>query len=164
MELRCFVLKVHVRNSRGKHPFLFVLSFITFSAITAKLIFYSMYIYMYNIIYTKSSKSEQSNSRSTTPKATESAKSQLRSGRKFRAQEEIENSWAILAFEVDRHGVACNHFEMAASAPAKAALIIQERRRQMDTERIALAVQQRQQSQWTTWDEVLQRSVTWKDI
>ena len=34
----------------------------------------------------------------------------------------------------------------------------------METERIALAVQQSQQSQWTIWDEVLQRSVTWKDI
>ena len=51
-----------------------------------------------------------------------------------------------------------------ADAPAKAAMIIQERRRQMETERIALAVQQSQQGQWTTWDEVLQRSVTWKDI
>ena len=73
---------------------------------------------------------------------------QLGSGRKFRAQEEIEKSQAILAFEkirgpiqVDRHGVGWNHFERwsTADAPAKAAMIIQERRRQMETERIALA-------------------------
>ena len=98
---------------------------------------------------------------------------QLRSGRKFREQEEIEKSQAILAFEeirgpiqVDRHGVGWSHFERwsTADAPAKAAKIIQERRRQMETDRIALAVQQSQQGQWTTWDEVLQRSVTWKDI
>ena len=70
---------------------------------------------------------------------------QLRSGRKFRAQEEIEKSEANLAFEeirgsiqVDRHVVGWNHFERwsTASAPAKAAVIIQERRRQMETERI----------------------------
>ena len=42
-------------------------------------------------------------------------------------------------------------------------MIIQERRRQ-ETERIALAVQQSQQGQWTAWDEVLERSVSWKDI
>ena len=98
---------------------------------------------------------------------------QLRSGRKFRAQEEIEKSQAILAFveirgpiQVDHHGVGWSHFERwsTADAPAKAAMIIQERRRQMETERIALVVQQRQQGKWTTWDEVLQRSVTWKDI
>ena len=97
---------------------------------------------------------------------------QLRSGRKFRAQEEIEKSQAILAFEEIRgpiqvdHGVGWNHFERwsTADAPAKAAMIIRERRKQMKTERIALAVQQSQQGQWTTWDEVLQRSVTWKDI
>ena len=84
---------------------------------------------------------------------------QLRSGRKFRAQEEIEKSQAILAFEeirgpiqVDRHGVGWNHFERwsTADALAKAAMIIQERRSQMETERIALAVQQSQQGQWTT--------------
>ena len=84
---------------------------------------------------------------------------QLRSGRKFRAQEEITKSQAILAFEeikgpiqVDRHGVGWNHFGIwsTASAPAKAAMIIQERRRQMETKRIALAVQQSQQGQWTT--------------
>ena len=82
----------------------------------------------------------------------------------------IEKSQAILAFEeirrpiqVDRHGVGWNHFEKwsTADAPAKAAVIIQERMRQMETERIALAVQQ---GQWATWDEVLQRFVTWKDI
>ena len=86
---------------------------------------------------------------------------QLRSGRKFRAQEEIEKSQAILAFEeirgpiqVDRHGIGWSHFKRwsTADAPAKAAMIIQERRRQMETERIALAVQQSQQGQWTTWD------------
>ena len=82
---------------------------------------------------------------------------QLRSGRKFGAQEEIEKSQAILAFEeirgpiqIDRHGVRWSHFERwsTADAPAKTAMIIQERRRQMETEteRIALAVQQSQQS------------------
>ena len=91
---------------------------------------------------TRSAKSKH-NGRSTTPKTTESAKMpQLRSGRKFGAQEEIEKSEAILAFEeirgpiqVDCQRVGWNHFERWSSenAPAKAAIIIQERRRQMET-------------------------------
>ena len=67
---------------------------------------------------------------------------ELRSGNSG-AQEEIEKTQAILAFEeirgpvqVDRHGVGRTHFERwsTSSAPAKAAMMIQERRRQMETE------------------------------
>ena len=63
----------------------------------------------------------------------------LRSGRKFNAQEEIEKSlgWT------------------QANAAQRSALIIQERKRDIENARITKAGQQGQQGQWTTWDEAV---------
>ena len=93
----------------------------------------------------------------------------LRSGRKFNAQEEIE----VLTFEeirgpiqVGRHGIGWSHSIgwTQANAAQRSALIIQERKRDIENARITKAVQQGQQGQWTTWDEALQRPISWSNI
>ena len=92
---------------------------------------------------------------------------QIRSGRKLKAQEEIRKSEETLKFEEirgqiqhDRHSVGWNHFTRwsKASAPVRASLVVQERRREIESDRISKAVQQAQQGQWTTWEDVVQRS------
>ena len=93
----------------------------------------------------------------------------LRSGRKFNAQEEIEKSREVLTFEeirgpiqVGRHGIGWSHSIgwTQANASQRSALIIQERKRDIENARITKAVQQGQQGQWTTWDEALQRPIS----
>ena len=85
----------------------------------------------------------------------------LRSGRKLKAQEEIRKLEETLKFKEvrgqiqnDGHSVCWNHFArwFKASAPVRASLIVQERRRKMESEKISEAVQQAQQWQWTTED------------
>ena len=97
----------------------------------------------------------------------------LRSGRKFRAQNEIDESVAELTFEevrgptqTDRHAVGWNHLPKwsQASSSTKAAMIIQERRRKVEQDRVTRAVQQSQQGKWITWEDVMQRSLTWSDM
>ena len=97
----------------------------------------------------------------------------LRSGRKFRAQNEIDESVAELTFEevrgptqTDRHAVGWNHLPKwsQASSSTKAAMINQERRRKVEQDRVTRAVQQSQQGKWTTWEDVMQRSLTWSDM
>ena len=97
----------------------------------------------------------------------------LRSGRKFNAQEEIEKSIEVLTFEeirgpiqVGRHGIGWSHSIgwTQANAAQRSALIIQERKRDIENARITKAVQQGQQGRWTTWDEALQRPISWSDI
>ena len=97
----------------------------------------------------------------------------LRSGRKFRAQNEIDESVAELTFEevrgptqTDRHEVGWNHLPKwsQASSSTKAAMINQERRRKVEQDRVTRAVQQSQQGKWTTWEDVMQRSLTWSDM
>ena len=98
---------------------------------------------------------------------------QIRSGRKLKAQEEIRKSEETLKFEEirgqiqhDRHSVGWNHFTRwsKASAPVRASLVVQERRREIESDRISKAVQQAQHGQWTTWEDVVQRSITWHEI
>ena len=97
----------------------------------------------------------------------------LRSGRKFRAQNEIDESVAELTFEevrgptqTDRRAVGWNHLPKwsQASSSTKAAMINQERRRKVEQDRVTRAVQQSQQGKWTTWEDVMQRSLTWSDM
>ena len=97
----------------------------------------------------------------------------LRFGKKFNAQEEIEKSREVLTFEeirgpiqVGRHGIGWSHSIRwtQANAAQRSALIIQERKRDIENARITKAVQQCQQGQWTTWDEALQRPISWNDI
>ena len=98
---------------------------------------------------------------------------QIRSERKLKAQEEIRKSEETLKFEEirgqiqhHRHSVGWNHFTRwsKASAPVRASLVVQERRREIERDRISKAVQQAQQGQWTTWEDVVQRSITWHEM
>ena len=99
---------------------------------------------------------------------------QIRSGRKLKAQEEIRKSEETLKFEEirgqiqhDRHSVGWNHFTRWSKARAlevRASLVVQERRREIESDRISKAVQQAQQGQWTTWEDVVQRSITWHEM
>ena len=77
----------------------------------------------------------------------------LKSGRKFRAQNEIDESVAELTFEevrgptqMDRYAVGWNHLPnwSQASSSTRAAVINQERRRKVEQDRVARAVQQSQ--------------------
>ena len=97
----------------------------------------------------------------------------LRTKRKFKAQDEINKSVSELTFEemrgpiqTGRHAVGWNHFaKWSESCSAiRAELIIRERRREMESERVTKAVQQSQQGRWTTWEDVVQRSISWNEI
>src|SRR4029079_17766207 len=50
------------------------------------------------------------------------------------------------------------------SATDTQALVIEEVRSQVEQEREHTAIQQSQQGQWTTWEDALQRSISWTDI
>ena len=43
-------------------------------------------------------------------------------------------------------------------------MVIQEARNEEDNKRLIKGVQQPQRGQWTSWEEALQRSITWNDI
>ena len=43
-------------------------------------------------------------------------------------------------------------------------MVIQEVRNEEDNKRLIKGVQQSQEGQWTSWEEALQRSITWNDI
>ena len=80
----------------------------------------------------------------------------LRSGRKFNAQEEIEKSREVLTFkeiqgriQVGHHGISWSHSIRwtQANAAKRLALIIQERKRDIENASITKTVQQGQQGQ-----------------
>ena len=48
--------------------------------------------------------------------------------------------------------------------PSESLIRVQERRRETESEIISKAVQQAQQRQETTWEDILQRLITWQDI
>ena len=97
----------------------------------------------------------------------------LRSGRKFRAQNEIDESVVELMFEKvrypkqkGRHAVGWNHLPKWSqrahqSEPLR---LSQERRRKVERDRVTKVVQQSQQGKWTMWEDVIQRSLTWSDV
>ena len=96
-----------------------------------------------------------------------------RTKRKFKAQDEIDKSASELTFEEMRgpiqtgcHAVGWNHFEKwsESCSAIRSELIIRERRREMERERVTKAVQQSQQGRWTTWEDVVQRSISWNEI
>ena len=86
----------------------------------------------------------------------------LRPGRKFRAQNEIDESVAELTF---KEAVGWNHLPKwpQASSSVRAVMISQERRRKVEQDRVARAVQQSQHGKWITWEDVMQRSLTWSE-
>ena len=68
--------------------------------------------------------------------------------------------------QTDRHAVGWNHLPKwsQASSSTRAAMINQERRQKVEQDRVTRAVQQSQQGKWTTWEDVMQRSLTWSDM
>ena len=97
----------------------------------------------------------------------------LKTKMKFKAQDEINKSVSELTFEemrgpiqTGRHAVGWNHFaKWSESCSAiRAELIIRERRREIERERVTKAVQQSQQGRWTTWEDMVQRSISWNEI
>ena len=75
----------------------------------------------------------------------------LKKGRKWKVKDTIistkEKKWWSKANGKDRRD-----------------MVIQEVRNEEDNKRLIKGVQQSQQGQWTSWEEALQRSITWNDI
>ena len=51
-----------------------------------------------------------------------------------------------------------------ATGKSKKDMVLQELRRDEEAKRIQKAVQQSQQGQWTTWENAIQRSLSWNDL
>ena len=87
---------------------------------------------------------------------------------KIRTQWMLNNSAGIRIREVKpllRTKRKFNFAKWSESCSAvRAELIIQERRREMERERVTKAVQQSQQGRWTTWEDVVQPSISWNEI
>ena len=87
----------------------------------------------------------------------------LRSGMKFRAQNEIDESVAELMFEevrgptqMDRHAVGWNHLPKWSQASwVRAFMNSQERRQKVEQDRVVRAVQQSQQGKSAMWEDVI---------
>ena len=68
--------------------------------------------------------------------------------------------------QTGRHAISRNHFAKCSEScsAVRAGLIIEGRRREMERERVTKAVQQPQQGRWTTWEDVVQCSISWNEI
>ena len=97
----------------------------------------------------------------------------VRTKRKFKAQDEIDKSVSELRFEeirgpiqTCRHAIGWNHFAKwsESCSAVRAELTIRERTREMERERVTKTVQQSQQGRWTTWEDVVQRSISWNEV
>lgn len=106
-------------------------------------------------------------------KTIQESRPMLKSGRKFRADDEIEQATKNLAFEeirgairVGRCGFGWDHFPRWSKVDEgqRAKLVVQERRRDIENARVTKAIQQAQQGQWTKWDDALHRTIPWDEI
>ena len=99
----------------------------------------------------------------------------LKTGRKWKVSEACEEAAESAKLKElvgitqnGRHGLGYGNEERQwwsrASGKEKRGLVIQEIRENTEQERIQCAVQQSQQGQWTTWEDTLQRSLSWNDI
>ena len=102
-----------------------------------------------------------------------SAEPELRTGRKWKAREAVqaaEDSLRIREIightQINRQGLGSTKMEWWSKAKGKAKrdMVIQEIRNEEDRGRLQKAVQQSQQGQWTTWENALQRSLSWNDL
>ena len=103
----------------------------------------------------------------------EAVKPQLKTGRKWKVQEAIKSAKENLQIreitghtQTNRQGLGSTKTEWWSKAKGKAKrdMMIQEMRKEEDQRRLQKAVQQSQQGQWTTWENALQRSLSWNDI
>jgi hypothetical protein len=99
----------------------------------------------------------------------------LRTGRKWKvgeaceqAEESAKLKEVLGATQCGRQGLGYGtekrQWWSKASGKEKRDLVIHEVREIAEQERVQCAVQQSQQGQWTTWEDVLQRSLSWNDI
>ena len=97
----------------------------------------------------------------------------LKTGRKWKVNEEVAAAREMLELkevtgytQTNRRGFGHGEIKWWSKASCKERrdMIISEVRKSEDDKRVQKAVQQSQQGQWTTWEEVLQRSLTWNDI
>ena len=107
--------------------------------------------------------------------AVRDTKAQLRTGRKWKANEATEKAEEAAKFkeilgatQTGKHGLGYGRerriWWSKASPAEKRELVIQEVKHEAEAKRVQAAVQQGQQGQWTTWEEVIQRSLSWSDI
>jgi hypothetical protein len=100
---------------------------------------------------------------------------ELKTGRKWKASKAVEAAEesaklkeVMGAVQTNRQGLGYATEKRVwwskASAKEKRDLVIEEVRQQAEAERVQCAVQQGQQGQWTTWESVVQRSLSWNDI
>ena len=97
----------------------------------------------------------------------------LKTGRKWKVKDNIISAKENLAFkdvigltQTGRQGLWVNEKKWWSQANGKDCcnMVIQEVRNKEDNKRLIKGVQQSQQGQWTSWQEALQRSITWNDI
>ena len=98
----------------------------------------------------------------------------LKTGRKWKAdkatadaEEAVKMKEIIGATQTNRNGVGfgpARKWWSKASNKEKRELVIEAVKDQTESERFQTAVQQSQQGQWTTWEDALQRSLSWNDI
>ena len=97
----------------------------------------------------------------------------LKTGRKRKVNDTIISAKENLAFkevigfaQTGRQGLGVNEKKWWLQANGKDCcdMLIQEVRNEEDNKRLIKGVQQSQQGQWTSWEEALQRSITWNDI
>jgi len=99
----------------------------------------------------------------------------LKTGRKWNASQETERAEEAAKFseilgatQVGRLGLGYGSQKRIwwskASDQEKRQLVIDQVRHEAESKRYQAAVQQSQQGQWTTWDNALQRSLSWTEI
>ncbi|GFO47132.1 reverse transcriptase [Plakobranchus ocellatus] len=102
-----------------------------------------------------------------------SAQPSLKTGRKWKVTEAVEEAKECLKMkevigqtQTDRRGLGSTTAKCWSKTEGKEKrdMIIDEIRNKEDSTRLQKAVQQPQQGQWTNWDSVIQRSLTWNDI
>jgi len=104
----------------------------------------------------------------------ERARIQVKSGRKWKAawafadaEERVRFKEVTGATQVGRHGLGFDPARVwwsSASDKQRRDLIVQEVHSQEEAARFQMAVQQGQQGQWTSWDDTLQRALSWDDM
>ena len=102
------------------------------------------------------------------------AKVQLKTGRKWKtvdalteAEERVKFQEVAGASQVGRHGLGYGPPRVwwsSATVRQRRDLILQEVHGLEEVGRYQMAVQQGQQGQWTSWEEALQRSLSWSDM
>ena len=96
-----------------------------------------------------------------------------KTGRKWKVQKAVTEAKDNLKFkeiightQTNKQGLGATKMEWWSKATGKSKrdMVLQELRRDEEAKRIQKAVQQSQQGQWTTWENAIQRSLSWNDL